>query len=147
MAKPVSGEWIEDEFSGLKQLGINKIVSLLEPQEQYEVGLDREEELCTQYNMAYSSFPIPDRGLPNTNLALQFADKVFSEISKGSHTAIHCRAGIGRTGLIAGTVLVRAGFDPVEAIQMISEARGVRVPDTEEQENWLLSLSETSFNI
>ena len=44
MAKPVPGEWIE-EFSGLKRLGIDKIVSLLESFEQYDVGLEKEEML------------------------------------------------------------------------------------------------------
>ena len=39
MAKPVSGEWIEDEFSGIAQFGINRIVSLLEEHESYEVAL------------------------------------------------------------------------------------------------------------
>jgi hypothetical protein len=26
MAKPVAGEWIEDEFSGLKRLGVDRVV-------------------------------------------------------------------------------------------------------------------------
>lgn len=140
MAKPVSGEWIEDEFSGFARLGINKIVSLLEAFEQHEVGLDAEATLCTKNGIEFISFPIPDRGLPDTQQAIKFAEELYSEICAGKHIAIHCRAGIGRTGIMAGAVLVKSGKSPEEAFTLISDARGVQVPDTEEQENWLKSI-------
>jgi len=140
MAKPVSGEWIEDEFVGLKRLGIDKVVCLLEGFEQIEVGLGSEEELCIKNNIEYASFPIPDRGLPNTSLAKAFIGNLHEEICAGKHIVIHCRAGIGRTGIIAGGVLVESGISAREAFSIISVARGVQVPDTEEQENWLCSI-------
>lgn len=140
MAKPVPGEWIEEEFSGLKRLGIDKIVSLLESFEQCDVGLEKEEMLCIKNGMEYSSFPIPDRGLPNTLQAKKFSKELYTEICNGKHIVIHCRAGIGRTGIIAGAVIVNTGITALEAFTLISEARGVQVPDTEEQENWLKSL-------
>ena len=140
MAKPVSGEWIDDEFSGLKRLGINKVVSLLEKDEEREVGLALEMSLCHKHDIEFISFPIPDRGLPNTPKAITLADELYSEIQNGKHVVIHCRAGIGRTGIIAGAVLVKSGINANEALSLISDARGVKVPDTEEQENWLQDL-------
>ena len=44
MAKPVAGEWIDDEFRGIANEGIKQIVSLLETHESYEVGLSREQD-------------------------------------------------------------------------------------------------------
>ena len=140
MAKPVPGEWIEDEFIGLRHLGVDKVVSLLEVQEQREIGLEQEEALCLKNDIEFVSFPIPDRGLPNTVKAVNFADELYAQICKGKHVVIHCRSGIGRTGIIAGAVLVKSGKIAVEAIALISAARGVQVPDTEEQEDWLKSL-------
>ena len=137
MAKPVSGEWIEDEFSGLRQQGITKVVSLLEAFEQVEVGLGLERELCEKNAMQFECFPIPDRGLPNTELANALVKKLAYEITKGQHVVIHCRAGIGRTGIIAAGVLVKTGLSAPDALDSISKARGVEVPDTEEQKNWL----------
>ena len=101
MAKPVPGEYIEDEFSGFARLGINKIVCLLEDWEQKELGLAAEEELCIKNRIEYISFPIADRGIPKTEPALELAAKLNEDINAGKHVAIHCRAGIGRTGIIA----------------------------------------------
>lgn len=140
MAKPVSGEWIEDEFIGLKRLGINKVVCLLEAFEKIEVGLGLEEELCVKNGIGYSFFPIPDRGLPDTQKAIKFVEELYQEICSGVHVVVHCRAGIGRTGIIAGAILVQSGCSAKEALSLISSARGVQLPDTEEQEHWLCSL-------
>lgn len=140
MAKPVSGEWMEDEFIGFSRLGINKIVSLLEEHEQQELGLASEALLCSKNAIEFTSFPMPDRGLPDTKQAIVLAKQLYLEICRGKHVAIHCRAGIGRTGIIAGAVLLRSGLNSTEALALISKARGVQVPDTQEQEHWLKAL-------
>jgi len=137
MAKPVAGEWIEDEFSGLRTLGVDYVVSLLEFAEQSEIGLADEEALCLKNGMRYSSFPIPDRGLPDTSRAIKFATQLCDRIRTGEHIVIHCRAGIGRTGIMAATVLIQADYQPNSALQRISDARGVEVPDTDEQLLWV----------
>jgi protein-tyrosine phosphatase len=54
---------------------------------------------------------------------------------------VHCRAGIGRSSLIAGTVLVRFGIPPEEAWRLITAARGFRVPETPEQGEWLTAFA------
>ncbi len=140
MAKPVSGEWIEDEFIGFNRLGINLIVSLIEKHEEIELGLTREAELCSQNNIEFVSFPIPDRGIPNYKQAMNLADSLATKINNSAHVAIHCRAGIGRTGIIAAAVLIKLGVSPQEALHQISVTRGVQIPDTVEQEKWVLAL-------
>jgi protein-tyrosine phosphatase len=50
---------------------------------------------------------------------------------------VHCRQGIGRSGLIVGGVLVAAGEDLGAALEAIRKSRGVSVPETEEQRQWL----------
>ncbi|TQV87071.1 protein-tyrosine phosphatase family protein [Aliikangiella coralliicola] len=140
MAKPVPGEYIDEEFTGFARLGINKIVCLLEDWEQKELGLASEEKLCHKNGIEYLSFPIQDRGLPSTELAIDLAETLYKEICEGNHISIHCRAGIGRTGIIAGAILLQSGISSTEAFDLVSKARGVRVPDTEEQVNWLASI-------
>lgn len=138
MAKPVVGEWVDEEFAGIAALGIRQVVSLLEEPEAYEVGLDKESELCERHGMLFVANPIPDRGLPRSvNDFASFTRRLYHEIAGGENAVVHCRAGIGRTGLVAAGVLLHAGFDPEEAFAHISKSRGVNVPDTDDQRDWL----------
>jgi protein-tyrosine phosphatase len=149
MAKPVAGEWIEDEFSGLAKSDLRQVVSLLEDHEAFEVGLNDEARLCEQYGLKFVSYPIVDRGLPATVAGFaEFTKRLYHEVAGGLNTVIHCRAGIGRTGLVAAGVLLHAAFDVDEAFKHISDRRGVEVPDTDEQRHWLSenAKSITSLN-
>ena len=150
MAKPVAGEWIEDEFSGLASSGLHQVVSLLEPHEAIEVGLGNEDRLCERFELKFRSYPIADRGLPGS--VGEFAEltrTLYHEIAGGLNTVVHCRAGIGRTGLVAAGVLLHAAFEPDEAFEQVSRRRGVAVPDTEDQREWLLTNANaiTSWDI
>ena len=41
----------------------------------------------------------------------------------GSRVLIRCQAGLNRSGLVLGLVLIRAGYTPVEAIELIRQKR------------------------
>jgi len=138
MAKPVAGEWIDDEFSGIEAAGIEQVVSLLEAAEAFEVGLGDEQQVCNRHGLRFVPYPIRDRGLPSSAAGFAlFTRKLYHEIAGGQSTVVHCRAGIGRAGLVAAGVLLHAGFEPVKAFEQVSKHRGVEVPDTDEQRSWL----------
>ncbi len=140
MAKPVSGEWIDDEFSGLFEAGLRQVVSLLEDHEALELGLSAEKELCKKHGLRFVSYPIADRGLPPTTSGFAGLTRmIYRETAAGHSTVVHCRAGIGRTGLVAAGVLLHADFGVDDAFQRVSQRRGVEVPDTPEQRDWLAS--------
>lgn len=144
MPRPRSGEWLTDEITGWSRLGVQTVVSLLEPHEVRELDLTDEESTCVAANLRFVAFPIPDRGVP-TNL-LKFA-KLVANIEQmlraGESVAVHCRAGIGRSGLVGACILHAFGIEPTSAFGMLSRARGVAVPDTEAQTAWVREYAET----
>ena len=64
MAKPRSGEWVKEEFQGIAESGISKIISLLEVSEARDLDLNHERQLSESNGMAFAQFPIPDRDVP-----------------------------------------------------------------------------------
>jgi protein-tyrosine phosphatase len=138
MPRPRNGEWLADEISGFRRAGIDTVVSLLEPQEVRELCLGDEPSLCEAAGIQFVSFPVPDRGVPSSPAAFaRLVGTLVRQLRSGNVVAIHCRAGIGRSGLLAGCVLGSLGVDLDSALGMLSRARGVSVPDTNEQAVWV----------
>jgi protein-tyrosine phosphatase len=138
MARPRGGEWLEDEIAGWKSAGIDRVVSLLEADEATELGLVAEGSICEAFGIEFTQFPIPDRGLPASHSQVQsLARSLASELRAGRSIAIHCRAGIGRSSLMAGCVMHLLSVPHQEILPMIARARGLAVPDTHQQIEWL----------
>ena len=138
MARPRAGDWLEDEIAHWLASGVSAVVSLLETEEVSDLGLQRERALCEQHGIDFLSFPIVDRGVPaSMREAKAFAETLLGRIANGQAVAIHCRAGIGRSSIIAGSVLVLDGLSAIEALAAIATARRTPVPDTDAQRLWL----------
>lgn len=138
MPRPRGGEWLADEIAGWSRLGVQTVVSLLERQEVSDLDLAREEPLCQSENLKFVSYPIPDRGVPSDSVGFAKLVAVLGRsLRSGESVAVHCRAGIGRSGLVGACVLNEFGVDPDSAFGMLSRARGVSVPDTDAQVAWV----------
>lgn len=126
--------------ANIEGLGINLVVSLLEPSEARTLGLEGERLEVKAHGMEFISFPIPDMGLPASVTDFASLTKaLFAQVNAGSNTLVHCRAGIGRSGLLSAGVLLHAGMDAKEALAYVSKMRGIRVPETPDQHDWLVS--------
>lgn len=145
MPRPRGGDWLADEMRELCGAGIGVVVSLLTPTDIQQLELDDEAEACERAGMRLIAFPIPDRGLPTVDAE---ADRLVGEVAdlvrNGEHVAIHCRMGIGRTGMISAATLVALGQTPEEAIAAVAAARGYRVPETRAQREWIESYAQRS---
>jgi protein-tyrosine phosphatase len=140
MARPRADEWLETEIQEWKNSGIDTVVSLLEQDEISELGLQREPELCRFSGIDFLSFPIPDRGLPRSQQETsRIAHLLAAGMRDGRSIAIHCRAGIGRSSLIASCTLICSGFEAEDALARIGASRGLIVPDTDEQRDWVVA--------
>jgi protein-tyrosine phosphatase len=138
VGRPRCGDWLADEISAWKAAGLTDVVSLLEDHEIRELELEEEDNICVRVGLLFERFPIPDRGVPaSADAAIRLCDGIATKIAKGQSVGVHCRAGIGRSGLIAAGVLLRLGTSEEDAWQRVSKARGLRVPDTDEQRTWL----------
>ena len=140
--RPRGNDWLEDELVSLKREGIDVLISLLTPGEQKELGLEAEQSACEQADVRYMNFPIADRQVPASRKAFAaFLEEVKHAADSGKSVGAHCRAGIGRSSLMIAALLCSHGWSSQDAFQRISSVRGLSVPDTPEQVEWVAEFS------
>ena len=140
MARPSLEADAPASIANIARLGIQQVISLLEPSETRSLGLDAEREQVKAHAMEFISFPIPDMGLPpSVEDFAKLSKKVFRQVNAGVNTLIHCHAGIGRSGMLVAGILLHCDMDPQQAFAYASKMRGIRVPETPQQTQWLHS--------
>jgi protein-tyrosine phosphatase len=138
--RPRGGDWLQDELARMKEAGIQTLVSLLERHEAAFLELSEEARAARQAGIYFLSFPIPDTRLPTDLDAFEtFIKHLVHRLRAGEKIGIHCRGSIGRATLTAACALIHLGWTPKAALFAIAAARGCPVPDTQEQEAWILN--------
>ena len=138
LGRPRGGDWLADEVEGWRIAGVQVVVSLLSADETFELGLTDEGRLVNRCNLRFIGFPINDYDVPSSREELgQLVWDLKGLLDQGYNVGIHCRAGIGRSSLVAACLLVNNGEDSDTSFEKISVARGVTVPDTTAQRQWV----------
>lgn len=109
-------------------------MSMLTDEEAEELGLNDESAECATAGISFVNVPITDRSVPSdTNAFLGSVEQLATRVREGHYVAVHCRASIGRSSVLAASILVRLGWDAKTAFDAIETPRGCPVPDTSEQ--------------
>ena len=135
--RPRGDDWLDTDVSQLKRDGWRVLVSALERSEQGDLGLAQERAVAEAHGLFFLEFPIPDRGTPDVAKTIVLVREIARYLVSGSSVAVHCRMGIGRSSLICAATMVALGERPEAAWPTLADARGVPVPDTEDQRRWL----------
>lgn len=137
-SRPRGGDWLGDEIASWQRAAIDTVLSLLTPEEERDLGVESEASEVKAQGMQFVSLAIPDRQVPRSDAEVAGAlERLDADLSSGKNVVMHCRQGIGRTGLIAACLLVMKGWSPGAAVEMLTAARGVQVPETAEQRRWI----------
>jgi protein-tyrosine phosphatase len=137
MARPRGGDWLSDEFRDLALAGVSVVVSMLTGAEAAELGLEREGDAAVAAGIEFLRLPTPDRSPPDPAAATTVARKIAEQLRRGDSVAVHCRHDIGRSSTLAAAILVAEGLEPADAWTRIAAARGMPVPDTDAQREFI----------
>ncbi len=144
LGRPRGNEWLGDEVKAWRNSGVHAVVSLLTEHENTELGLTEEDQISKREGLEFFSFPIRDYGVPvSIDSVLRLTQKIDKLLTLGKFVGIHCRQSVGRSGLIAACLLVAGGDSPTDAFLQLRKSRGLPVPDTNEQREWVFRFEES----
>lgn len=137
---PRGGRELRDELREFQRDGIQTLVSLLASEQVDELDLSDEGILAGMMGMQFIYHPMPDHSLPPDEAGFRdLVSGLATRLRDGECVGIHCWASIGRATMVAACTLIHLGWDPHAALVAVETARGCPVPDTADQEEWILN--------
>ena len=136
---PRGGRHLHGALLQMRKAGIDALVSLLSHEQVDMLDLAGEPIAAVTLGMQFLHHPIPDHQLPlDADAFRAFAGNLAQRLRGGQRIGIHCWGSIGRATLAAACALIHLGWSADRALAAVEAARGCPVPDTEEQEQWIL---------
>jgi protein-tyrosine phosphatase len=135
---PPGGHQLAGAIDDLRRAGIGSMVSLLSEEEIRVLGLEQEERLCSEAGLRFRWFPVTDHSIPESMESFTaVVRELQSDLRHNLRVGAHCFAGIGRSCTLMAALLCAEGLTVHEAFARLQEARGIPVPDTWIQIQWI----------
>jgi len=125
MPQPGRSRPLTQDVEYLRQAGVQTIISLSE--DPPDAGA------MAAGSIHHIRIPVPDFTAPTLQQMIEFVDVVTESAGRGEPVAVHCTAGLGRSGTMAAVYLVANGATADDAIARVRELRPGSI-ETEAQE-------------
>lgn len=143
----MTGPWARDlsrDLQAIADWGASALVTLMEAHELERLGVADIGHAVESVGLMWYHLPITDVSIPDTRFEAQWetaGEALRARLIDGQGVVIHCRGGLGRTGLIAARLLIELGEQPFRALQKVRGARPGAV-ETRQQEDYVMKLPD-----
>ncbi len=133
-AQPGAVMSLHGDLDLLARAGIHTLITLTEQ--------DLDPTILAQHGLNNLHLPIVDRQAPTIAQAYLLASRIQRLMDNGHTVAVHCKAGMGRTGVVLAAWMIRAGgYSAASALQRLRRVNSAYV-QTQEQEAFLRAFEQ-----
>jgi protein-tyrosine phosphatase len=142
-------EWNRDlaaDVEAIKAWRPDVVVSLMEDHEFRLLQVPELGQTILDAGLAWLHLPIVDVDVPDAAFRRRWiveGQRLRDCLLRGGRVLIHCRGGLGRTGLVAAQLLVELGEAPRAAIDRVRAARPGAI-ETAAQERYVLNSASSN---
>ena len=115
----------DDHLRALHSDGVRALVTL------HERPVDQDK--LDALSVAARHYPVEDFAAPSLDQIEAAVAFIERNLAAGEGVAVHCAAGLGRTGTVIACYLVHQGYTPAEAIAHVRSRRPGSVETSEQQ--------------
>ncbi len=130
------------DLAAIRNWGAASVVTLIEEHEFRLLAVEALGDEVRRYGMEWLHLPIRDVDIPDERFELAWkvvGQSVHESLDTGQRVLVHCRGGLGRTGVVAAQILVERGTAPDLAIRRVRSARPHAI-ETAAQERYVIEL-------
>lgn len=130
---------VDADLARLGEWGAHALVTLVERAELEMLGVAELGERTRALGLSWWHLPVIDGDAPGKAFERAWRDAgpaLHANLDGGRRIALHCRAGIGRTGTVAARLLVERGMAPADAVVAVRRARPGAI-ESAEQRAWV----------
>jgi protein-tyrosine phosphatase len=142
--------WQRDLQTDLRHLrntyGVDRLVTLLEGHEMEKLNIPTLLTDVETYDMQSCWFPIRDFSTPTSMEGLHhLVQEILTALRQNETVVVHCKGGLGRSGLVAAACLTALGYSPSEAFTQVRRVRPGSV-ETPAQEAYVVDFAQRLRN-
>jgi atypical dual specificity phosphatase len=118
------------DLEALRSVGVTRLISLTE--EPFSPVL------ASDFGISCLASPMPDMHPPTIEQALDLCRAIDAALAAGEVIAVHCRAGLGRTGTVLAAYWLWRGCGAIGALKALEHVRRI-------EPGWVQSLAQVKF--
>jgi ADP-ribosylglycohydrolase/protein-tyrosine phosphatase len=130
---------VTSDLQVIRQWGADAILTLVEEEELQRLQVPDLGDAIRRAGLTWYHFPLPDFGVPDLESMkrwVQISAQFHQLLDRGERLLIHCRGGLGRSGMIAALLLIERGESCQRAVEIVRRARPGAI-ETPAQESFL----------
>ncbi len=131
------GRWQRDLDEDLRRLRevhrIDHLISLMQPDERGRLGMAALPERAASFGLVFRELPVVDASVPASRSDLdELVRAIIDSAAKGHNVAVHCRGGLGRSGMVVAACLRARGLGAEQAVAAVRQVRPGAIETSEQ---------------